>query len=142
MKKKMNKIVFDDGGQFKIDTHFSFGQMKFEVGTHFIVEAIECDLDILSDATYLLQSFKTCIDRAEMTLLDSSYHEFEPQGATVLALLSESHLSIHTYPEHNGYASIDLYTCGDSEKAYDGLIYLMTMIQAKDYRITKIKRGF
>ena len=48
------------------------------------------------------------------TILQKTHHQFEPQGITILYLLSESHFSIHTFPEHN-YAAIDLYTCRQYE---------------------------
>ena len=44
------------------------------------------------------------------SILQTSHHQFEPQGFSIIYLLSESHMSIHTFPEKN-YAAIDLYTC-------------------------------
>ena len=56
----------------------------------------------------------------EYTILNKSQHEFEPQGFTTLYLLSESHISIHTFPENN-YAAIDIYTC---RQYADNQVYL------------------
>lgn len=50
--------------------------------------------------------------KAEVTVLQVSKHEFEPQGFTMLVLLAESHISVHTFPEH-GIASFDFFTCGN-----------------------------
>ena len=54
-------------------------------------------------------------------LINISCHKFEPQGVTSLAMLAESHLSIHTWPE-TGVAKCDIFTCGDKclpEKAVE-----------------------
>ena len=62
-------------------------------------------------------------EAANATLLSISSKKFDPQGVTAVVLLSESHLSIHTWPEY-GYAAIDAFTCGDRtdpEKACDFL---------------------
>jgi len=47
---------------------------------------------------------------AGATVVDVLYKKFEPQGLTIVLLLEESHLSIHTYPEH-GFVAFDCYTC-------------------------------
>jgi S-adenosylmethionine decarboxylase len=52
------------------------------------------------------------VNQAGATLLNLITHHFQPQGVTGLALLAESHLSIHTWPE-SGYAAVDVFTCGD-----------------------------
>ena len=45
-----------------------------------------------------------------MTIVGDSFHQFEPQGVTGTVLLAESHLAIHTWPEH-GFVTIDVYVC-------------------------------
>ena len=49
---------------------------------------------------------------AKQRSMHKIHHRFEPQGVTGLALLAESHISIHTWPE-SGYAAVDVFTCGD-----------------------------
>jgi len=68
----------------------------------------------------------------DYTILQKSQHIFEPQGFTALYLLSESHISIHTFPEKN-YASIDIYTCRqypDNQIYLDIYNYLIHEFQA------------
>ena len=50
--------------------------------------------------------------RAGAEVREVAFHKFAPQGVSGVVIISESHLTIHSFPEH-GYASIDVYTCGD-----------------------------
>ncbi|MFM1900272.1 MAG: adenosylmethionine decarboxylase [Synechococcaceae bacterium WB9_4xC_028] len=93
------------------------------VGKHCILELYDCDTSKLDDEAFLRTTITTAAKRAGATLLNLITHRFEPQGVTGLALLAESHISIHTWPE-SGYAAIDVFTCGDHtmpERACDVL---------------------
>ena len=82
------------------------------VGKHCILELYDCDHAKLDDEAFLRDTITTAAKSAGATLLNLITHRFEPQGVTGLALLAESHISIHTWPE-NGYAAVDVFTCGD-----------------------------
>ena len=66
--------------------------------------------------------------------------QFEPQGATVLVMLSESHLSIHTYPER-GFAAIDCYTCGETVDPQLAIDYLVSVLRPEKVFAKKLTRG-
>ena len=66
--------------------------------------------DLLNDPTKLTTLLDQICKTYNYTILQKSQHEFQPQGFTTLYLLSESHISIHTFPERQ-YAAIDIYTC-------------------------------
>lgn len=82
------------------------------IGKHCILELYGCDPARLDDEAFLRSLITTAVQRAGATLLNLITHHFAPQGVTGLALLAESHLSIHTWPE-SGYAAVDVFTCGD-----------------------------
>jgi len=65
---------------------------------------------LLNDPKQITYILDNICKKYNYTILQKSAHEFEPQGFTAIYLLSESHISIHTYPENN-YAAIDIYTC-------------------------------
>ena len=93
------------------------------VGKHCILELYDCDTSKLDDEIFIRSAMTHAAERAGATLLNLITHQFEPQGITGLALLAESHISIHTWPEA-GYAAVDVFTCGDHtmpEKACDVL---------------------
>lgn len=80
-------------------------------GTHVILDLTRCDMEKLDDAEYIVELIQTAALISGATVLQTSYHKFEPQGITAFCLLSESHISIHTWPEL-GKAALDIYTCG------------------------------
>ena len=82
------------------------------VGKHCILELYDCEPIRLNDEAFLRTTLTTAAKEAGATLLNLITHQFEPQGVTGLALLAESHISIHTWPE-TGYAAVDVFTCGD-----------------------------
>jgi S-adenosylmethionine decarboxylase len=82
------------------------------IGKHCILELYGCDSGKLNDEAFLRSAITHAAQRAGATLLNLITHHFEPQGVTGLALLAESHISIHTWPE-SGYAAVDVFTCGD-----------------------------
>jgi len=91
------------------------------IGKHFIVDMFEINSDKFmninknDDSIEKWNSFiKECLVQANVSLLNISWHNFDNNGAfTVIYLLSESHLSIHTWPENN-FIALDIFTCGNS----------------------------
>lgn len=89
---------------------------------------------------FIKNAMIAAIKDANMTLLNLSYHKFEPQGVTALALLGESHMSIHTYPEL-GYAAIDVFTCGEYSCPDKAVRTLKKYLHPDKMKTTNIKRG-
>nr|Q7V9U7.2 RecName: Full=S-adenosylmethionine decarboxylase proenzyme; Short=AdoMetDC; Short=SAMDC; Contains: RecName: Full=S-adenosylmethionine decarboxylase beta chain; Contains: RecName: Full=S-adenosylmethionine decarboxylase alpha chain; Flags: Precursor [Prochlorococcus marinus subsp. marinus str. CCMP1375] len=82
------------------------------VGKHCILELYGCDQYKLNDEAFVRTSLTAASKIAGAKLLNMITHRFQPQGITGLALLAESHISIHTWPESR-YAAIDVFTCGN-----------------------------
>lgn len=80
-------------------------------GNHFIASYCDCDREALSNVEALAAAMQQAVETCGATILDSSSWVFPPNGLTMVFLLSESHASIHTYPEH-GACFVDLFTCG------------------------------
>ena len=81
-------------------------------GTHYLSSFIGCSADLLTCHTDFNNVVREGIRASGATLLNECGYVFENQSFTTVFLLSESHCSIHTYPEH-GSVFIDLFTCGD-----------------------------
>ena len=84
----------------------------YKVGKHCILELYDCNKLKLNDEACISTTLTVAAKLSGATLLNLITHRFEPYGVTGLALLAESHMSIHTWPE-NGYAAVDVFTCGD-----------------------------
>lgn len=80
-------------------------------GTHLVVDYRGCDLERLDDPAFITRALRGAAEAAGATVLGVHVHRFNPQGIAGVAILAESHLSIHTWPE-TGYAAADFYTCG------------------------------
>lgn len=99
----------------------SSSSIPVSTGKHMI-----CDLTNIRNATRLesMDSMHELLEdictKYDFTILTKSQHKFEPQGLTVLYMLSESHISIHTFPEQN-YLALDIYTCREYE---DDTVYM------------------
>jgi len=78
-------------------------------------------------------------NKCNSTLIALHSHKFSPQGVTAIALLSESHISIHTWPE-TGVAVCDIFTCGDHTTPEDGVEYMRTELNASNIMVQTILR--
>lgn len=82
-------------------------------GNHFLASYSGCDYAALIDLEALRQTMLDAAEESGATVLDSVEYAFDGGGFTMVILLSESHASIHTYPEFNA-CFVDLFTCGDN----------------------------
>jgi len=94
------------------DTETIHTNSNENIGRHCILELYQCDHAKLNDEAFIRTTLTSSAKIAGATLINLVTHSFKPQGVTGLALLAESHISIHTWPEI-GYAAIDVFTCGD-----------------------------
>lgn len=99
-------------------------------GKHLILDLYECNKECLDDYSYLEKHMKKAVEIAKARIINVIGEKFSPQGVTILALLAESHCSIHTWPEI-GYAAVDLYTCGDTTNTHVAAMYLKEKLEAK-----------
>lgn len=99
-------------------------------GRHLILDLYDCDPGILDDYEELQRLLETSLVMANATILRIIGEKFKPQGVTLLALLAESHASVHTWPEIE-YCAIDLYTCGDTTQTHRAAEFLKKKLKAK-----------
>ncbi|MEL6236423.1 MAG: adenosylmethionine decarboxylase [Pseudomonadota bacterium] len=117
--------------------HFIRRDGKVFAGTHLIIEVIEgegldCE-DRIQDA------FRACVSECGATLLHIHTHKFSPQGVSGVAVLAESHISVHTWPEI-GYGAFDVFMCGDAQP-WRAVAVLRAAFNAGDVRVQELLRG-
>jgi S-adenosylmethionine decarboxylase proenzyme len=111
------------------------------LGSQIIAEFIDCAAHILDDAVALEDMLTSGIKRCGLTLISTNVHKFDPVGVTVVAIIGESHVVVHTYPEAR-HASIDIFTCSNGSHAKDNLLkYFEQQLQATTIRVLDVNRG-
>lgn len=110
---------------------------KTYLGIHIIAELFGCEN--ITSIRHVRSALKKAAHLCGATVLHSRFHKFIPHGFTGYLLLAESHISIHTWPEH-GYVALDIFTCGNMQpkKAAE---YLKKEFAARRMSIREIKRG-
>ncbi len=83
------------------------------LGHHILAEFYDCDSVIIGGVETVEQAMLEAANIAGATIVDRCFHQFSPYGVSGVVVIAESHLAIHTWPEH-GYCAVDLFTCGDS----------------------------
>ena len=80
-------------------------------GVHLIIDMYAAER--LNDMAFIEETMRECVLKSGATLLHIHLHPFEPNGVSGVAVLAESHISVHTWPE-SGYAAFDVFMCGDT----------------------------
>lgn len=115
--------------------------MKLEqLGRHILVEFYNCDSEILGNHSLIEEFMCEAARISKATIVNSCFHTFNPWGVSGAVIIQESHLTIHTWPEY-GYASVDLYTCGDTIDPWVGFAYLENVLHAEKSESVEIARG-
>ncbi len=109
------------------------------MGRHIIAELWECDFDKLNDMQFIEQTFVDAALKSGAEVREVAFHKFAPQGVSGVVIISESHLTIHSFPEH-GYASIDVYTCGDLDPSI-AANYIADALNAGTRETLEMPRG-
>jgi len=99
-------------------------------GFHLLLTLSGCDPEMLDDETKLKQLAGAAATATGATVLQLVSHKFQPQGVTALALLAESHASLHSYPE-SGLVFWDCFTCGDECKPELSVNFLVDALKPK-----------
>lgn len=111
--------------------------MEQALGRHILCESYGCAPEVLNDRKGVEQIMVDAALKTGAEVREVAFHKFSPQGVSGVVIISESHLTIHTWPEL-GYASIDVYTCGDHVDPWAAINYMneafgATSVDAKEY---------
>ena len=107
---------------------------------HLLLELYGCDYEKLNDESFLRCTLNRAAKLAKATVLNLISNKFEPQGVTAIALLAESHISIHTWPESN-YSAVDIFTCGQNMLPELASQYLIDTLKAEEHSLRIIERN-
>lgn len=108
------------------------------MGKHYLLNLYGCPFCLLDDQRSLIDLLENAAVASGANIVQTISKRFEPQGVTVLCLLSESHISIHTWPE-DGKAAVDVYTCGDCNPKI-GCDIIIHQLCATNHTLSYIER--
>lgn len=115
-------------------------QRKKVVGRHVYGELYGCDPAVLMDKEYLVKVVREAVEIGGFTLLDIKAWKIHP-GVSVVAVILESHISIHTWPEYE-FATVDVYTCGVKGDPFKSFDHIVKKLKAKRYTMKYASRDY
>ena len=110
------------------------------LGRHLVAEFYECNPKVLDDLKKIEEHMKQAAIVSGATIVNTTFHRFSPYGISGVVVISESHLTIHTWPEYR-YAAIDLFTCGEEVDPWKAFTYLKEKLGAGRTSVTEHFRG-
>jgi S-adenosylmethionine decarboxylase proenzyme len=110
------------------------------LGQHLLLDLFDCDAKIISSLQGVKASMLEAAERAQATVVQLVFHEFSPFGISGVVVIAESHLAIHTWPEHR-YAAVDIFTCGDVLEPKVAAEYLAQLLGATQVSVVQLERG-
>lgn len=109
------------------------------LGRHLLAEFTGCDPAPLADLEQVTSAMLRAAEASGATIITHSFHHFSPYGVSGAVIIAESHLAIHTWPEH-GFAAVDFFTCGEVDMDR-GLAVLKTAFAATGETRMALERG-
>jgi S-adenosylmethionine decarboxylase len=79
--------------------------------SHMLLELHGCNAELLNNPEALKELLLEAVRRGHGTIVTDVFHTFSPHGVSGVVVIAESHVAIHTWPEH-GYAAVDIFSCG------------------------------
>src|SRR4029077_1606070 len=110
------------------------------LGRHLLLELFDCDTDAINNVEGVKGALIEAAKRAQATIVDVVFHEFNPFGVSGVVVIAESHLSIHTWPEYR-YAAVDIFSCGETLKPAEAAAYLVEQLGSARASVVELQRG-
>ena len=98
---------------------------------HILFDLKNCPSKLLDDARFVRNSLFHAAILSKSEIIKIDYHQFHPQGVTAFAMLADSHISIHTWPENN-VAKCDIFTCNEKCTPYKAVEYMKEAFKATE----------
>jgi len=110
------------------------------LGIHLLVEMRDCLTERLDDLQWVRRVMIEAALRTKATIVNTAFHKFNPVGISGVVVIAESHLAIHTWPEHR-YAAVDIFSCGRTLKGVEAAKFLIKQFQSARPLIVEMQRG-
>jgi S-adenosylmethionine decarboxylase len=110
------------------------------LGRHLLLELHGCNAKLLNDIKRVEEILVSGARIAKATIVGTHFHQFSPFGISGVVVIAESHLAVHTWPEH-GYAAVDIFTCGETLRPEIAAQYFVEKFESRQPSLIELKRG-
>ena len=111
-----------------------------QIGRHIIAELYGVEERLIAKQEEVERLVWEVVRESELHAVSSAFKQFEPHGVAGVVLLSESHISVHTWPEYK-LVNLDVFTCGDPSKAEKAFELFLRKFKPRSHRIVSLDRG-
>jgi S-adenosylmethionine decarboxylase len=110
------------------------------IGHHTLIDLTGCNSLVINDKNAIEMILIEVAARIGATVVSSVFHPFAPIGVSGVLIIAESHITIHTWPEH-GYAALDFFTCGAQMQVKAGIDFVTEALEAKTCKVRTFERS-
>ena len=112
----------------------------YALGRHLLLELKICNEEVLDDLNFLKECLNEAAIQCGATVVGESFYHFSPYGVSGVVNIAESHIAIHTWPEH-GYAAVDVFTCGNNVDPEKAAKFIIEKLGAQSHSVIELRRG-
>ena len=115
--------------------------MKKSLGYQTTVDFYDCDASVINSVVFITDILEKAANIMQLSVVNTTIHEFSPIGISGVIVIKESHIAIHTWPEHN-YVALDFFTCNKSFDLDEGIQWIQQQFKAERLEKNSSQRGF
>jgi S-adenosylmethionine decarboxylase len=112
----------------------------YALGRHLLLELKICNKEVLDDVNFLRDCLNEAAVQSGATVVGESFYHFSPQGVSGVVNIAESHIAVHTWPEHR-YAAVDVFTCGSGVEPEKAARLIVEKLGAQSHSLIELRRG-
>jgi len=112
----------------------------YALGRHLLLELKICNKEVLDDLNFLKECLNEAAIQSGATVVGESFYHFSPYGVSGVVNIAESHIAIHTWPEHR-YAAVDVFTCGNNVDPEKAARLIIERLEAQSHSLIELRRG-
>lgn len=110
------------------------------LGKHVLIEYHGCERALIQNVSYVREQMLEAVKASNGTIVTDVFHEFSPHGLSGVVVISESHVAIHTWPEHD-FAAVDIFSCNDRLQKKQIETMLQAAFKAERVLSLEVERG-
>lgn len=114
--------------------------MKKNLGSQLLAEFYDCDPTAINDKEVIRSAMLQAAVAANATIVADIFHEFNPHGISGVVVIAESHIAIHSWPEH-ACASVDIFTCSENLDTKAAVDCLQALFKSQRVEVRSVARG-